>query len=156
TIIGYTLLAVLSPLRSALGWAAVLAFLLHPLHQRLTRRLKNRAGLSAGTLTVLTPFFVLAPLAVLGAAFAGQVASLIAYLRGRTLLSYPQLMERLQGYPVVGSLVGWVRENASISAEQVQSWITESAQSVLKSAAKMGGDVALGIFGTLVGFFMML
>jgi predicted PurR-regulated permease PerM len=40
--------------------------------------------------------------------------------------------------------------------EQVESWMLESVQSLLKAAAAMGGNVALGIFGTLVGFFMML
>jgi predicted PurR-regulated permease PerM len=38
----------------------------------------------------------------------------------------------------------------------VQDWITQSAQTLLKSAAEVGGNVALGVFGTLVGFFMML
>ena len=50
----------------------------------------------------------------------------------------------------------WVRENTDISATQVQGWLTEGLQSILKSAASLGGSVALGVFGTLVGFFMML
>ena len=49
-----------------------------------------------------------------------------------------------------------MRENAPVSAEQVQDWLTHGAQSLLKSAAAMGGSVALGVFGSLVGFFMML
>src|SRR2546429_221839 len=96
------LLAILEPLRGALGWAAVLAFLLHPLHERLARGLKGRAAVSAGILTGLTPFFVLAPLSVLGVVFAGQVANLIGYLSGRTLLPYPELLQRLEGYPYIG------------------------------------------------------
>jgi predicted PurR-regulated permease PerM len=155
-ILGYALYEVLNPLRSMLGWAAVLAFILHPLHERLARRLKGRRALSAGILTVLTPFLVLAPLSLLGVVFAGQVARLIEYLRGAAFLPYPELLERLSGYPLLGGAVAWVRENASVSAAQVQGWMSESLQSLLKSAAAMGGSVALGIFGTLVGFFMML
>jgi predicted PurR-regulated permease PerM len=34
--------------------------------------------------------------------------------------------------------------------------MTDGLQSLLKSAASMGGSVALGAIGTLVGFFMML
>jgi len=155
--LGYALYKVLAPLFGMLGWAAVLAFILHPLHERLTRRLKGRAALSAGILTVLTPFLVLAPLAVLGVVFAGQVAHLLTYVRGYApFVSYTDVLNRLAQYPLVGGLVGWVRENASVSFEQVQGWITESVQTVLKTAATMGGDVALGVFGTLVGFFMML
>ena len=63
-IMGYLLVRVLDPLVGALGWAAVLAFLLLPLHERLTRRFKGRKALSAGLLTGLTPFFVMAPVEI--------------------------------------------------------------------------------------------
>jgi predicted PurR-regulated permease PerM len=155
-VLGYLLFQVVSPLRGMLGWAAVLAFILHPLHERLARRLKGRKALSAGILTVLTPFFVLAPLAVLGVVFAGQVARVVEYLRTHSFLSYPQLVDRLSGYPLIGGAVAWIRENADVTAAQVQGWMTESVQVLLKSAAATGGSVALGVFGTLVGFFMML
>ena len=155
-ILAYLLLAVLAPLKGALGWAVVLAFLLHPLHERLSQRLKGRSMLSAGIITGLTPFLVLAPLSVLGVVFAGQVASLIGYLRGQSFLGYPQLLSRLESYPLLGSLLRWSSANFPVSAAQVQGWVTDSMQTVLKSAATAGGSLALGLFGTLVGFFMML
>lgn len=155
-LLGYLLLQIVSPLRNTLGWAAVLAFILHPLHERLARRLKGRSGLSAGILTMLTPFFVLAPLAVLGVVFAGQVARVVESLRTHNFISYPQLVERLAGYPFIGGAVAWVRDNADVTAGQVQGWVTESLQALLRSAAATGGSVALGVFGTLIGFFMML
>src|SRR5256885_7751242 len=85
-ILGYLLLRVLDPLSGMLGWAAVLAFILHPLHERLTRRFKGRRALSAGILTALTPFLVLAPLSVLAGAVVGPVSRLDAYPRGPILL----------------------------------------------------------------------
>jgi predicted PurR-regulated permease PerM len=155
-ILAFALYEILSPLRSIIGWAAVLAFILYPLHERLARRLKGRRALSAGILTALTPFTVLAPISVLGVAFAGQVSRLIAYLRNVSFPSYTELLDRLSGYRVIGGAVNWVRENAAVSAGEVQGWVTESVQALLKSAAAMGGSIALGVFGTLVGFFMML
>jgi predicted PurR-regulated permease PerM len=154
-ILAYMLLAVLAPLKGALGWAIVLAFLLHPLHERLSRRLKGRSMLSAGIVTSLTPFLVLAPLSVLGVVFAGQVASLIGYLRGQTF-AYPQLLARLESYPLLGELLRWGSANFPVSATQIQGWVTGEMQAVLKSAAAVGGSLALGLFGTVVGFFMML
>jgi predicted PurR-regulated permease PerM len=112
--------------------------------------------LSAGLLTGLTPLCVMAPVAMLGVAFAGQVGILLNYMRGRSLLTYTDVLQRLESYSVIGSAVHWMRENAPVSAEQVQGWLTEGAQGVLKSAATMGGSVALGIFGRLVSFVMML
>ena len=157
-ILGYALYKLLDPLFGMIGWAVVLAFVLHPLHEKLTRRVKGRRSLSAGILTVLTPFFVLVPLSVLGVVFAGQVARLLQYLREHTLLSfsYAEVLDRLSKFPLIGGLVDWVRENASVSASQVQGWVSDSVESVLKSAASMGGGIALGVFGTLVGFFIML
>ncbi|HEY0767261.1 MAG TPA: AI-2E family transporter [Steroidobacteraceae bacterium] len=155
-ILGYLLFRILDPLSGVLGWAAVLAFVLYPLHVRLTQRLKGRGALSAGILTTLTPFVVLAPLSVLAGAFVGQVARLIEYLRGQSFLSLPELVERLSGYPLIGGAVGWVRENVAVSAAQLQGWMTDGAQTLLRSAAAKGGSVALGAIGTLVGFFMML
>jgi len=155
-LLAYALYAILDPLRSILGWAAVLAFILYPLHERLARRLKGRRAFAAAILTALTPFLVLAPLAMLGVVFAGQVARLIAYLRSASFPSYTDLLDRLAHYRLIGGAVEWVRDNAAISADDIQHWMTDSVQALLKSAAAMGGSVALGVFGTLVGFFMML
>ena len=155
-VIAWLLYEILLPLRAELGWAAVLAFILHPLHESLSRRLKGRRALSAGILTGLTPFLVLAPLAVLGAVFAGQVAHVIESLRGRTILSGPEIIERLSAIPLIGGAIDWARENASVSLVQVQGWMDSSLQALLERAAAAGGGVALGVFGTLVGFFMML
>ena len=155
-VLAWLLYRILAPLRTELGWAAVLAFILYPLNESLTRRLRGRRALAAGILTGLTPFLVLAPLAVLGAVFAGQVAHVIASLRGRTVLSGPEILERLSALPVIGSAVGWARDNAAVSVEQVQGWLDSSLQALLERAAAAGGGLALGVFGTLLGFFMML
>jgi len=154
--LAYLLYRILAPLRTEIGWAAVLAFILHPLHERLAARLRGRRTLSAATLTGLTPFLVLAPLAMLGVAFAGQVAHLVGYLRGRTLMSWSDILQRLSALPVIGAPVSWARDNTAVSADQIEGWITDGVQTLLRSAATMGGDLALGVFGTLVGFFMML
>jgi len=157
-VLGYGLYKLLNPLFGMIGWAVVLAFILHPVQDKLAGRLKGRRSLSAGILTVLTPFFVLVPISVLGVTFAGQVARLLQYLRDHTLISfsYPDLLDRLSRLPLIGNLVAWVRDNASVTASQVEGWVTDSVESVLKNAASWGGDIALGVFGTLVGFFIML
>ena len=83
-VISWALFKILEPLWTTLGWAAVLAFLLHPLHERLTKKFKGRESLSAGLLTGLTPFFVMAPIAFLGVIFARQVGNIINAMSGTT------------------------------------------------------------------------
>src|SRR5262249_17515295 len=63
---------------------------------------------------------------------------------------------RLSHYPLIGSSIDWVRANTDISVEQVQTWFSDGLQAVLKSAATVGGNVALGVAGTLISFFMMI
>ena len=154
-VLAWALWSILEPLWTTIGWAAVLAFLLHPLHERLTARFKGRASLSAGLLTGLAPFFIMAPVAFLGVVFARQVANILSDM-SKTTLTYPDLLARLDSIPVIGSGVRWIRDTAPVTADQIKSWVMDSAQTVLKSAASMGGSIALGIMGSLIGFFMML
>jgi predicted PurR-regulated permease PerM len=155
-VLGWLLLQFLEPFFAPLGWAAILAFLLYPLHTRLTKRLNGREGYSAGILTALTPFLIIAPLAGFGAIFAQQVAHLIDFLRDRRISTYPEVLEKLESYPIVGRALAWMRTEVSVTAEQIQEWLVSGAQSLLKSVASAGGSFALGVVGTLVGFFLMM
>ncbi len=76
-IMAYLLIRVLDPLAGALGWAAVLAFLLLPLHERLNRNFQGRSALSAGLMTGLTPFLVMAPVDLLYIELERQVINLL-------------------------------------------------------------------------------
>ena len=156
-VLGYLLLQVLHPFFGMLGWAALLAYMFYPLHERLTHStFRGRRSLSAGFITALSTVIVFVPLSVLAVVFAGQVSRLATYLREQSPPSWGELLERLARYPVLGHAVDWVRENSSVTADQVQGWASEGLQSALKGAAALSGSLALGIFGTLVSFFMML
>lgn len=152
----YLLLQVLDPLWTPLGWAALIAFLLHPLHERLTRRLRGRAGASAGVLTALTPFLLVGPLVIVAAVFAQQAAELVDYLRGEDLRAAPRLVTRLESFPVVQRALEWLHMEVSVSTRQVESWLANGATELLKSAAERSGTLALGLVGTVIGFFLML
>src|SRR3954470_7685740 len=130
-ILGWLLWSILEPLWTTIAWAAVLAFLLHPLHERLTKKFKNRGSLSAGLLTALAPFCIIAPIAFLGVVFARQVANILSAM-SKSTLTYPDLLARLDTTPVIGGAVRWVRDTAPVSAEQIKTWVLDSAQTVLK------------------------
>jgi len=155
-VLGYVLVQFLSPFWAPLGWAAILAFLLHPLHHRLTQRLKGRAGYSAGLLTGLTPFLIIAPIVTFGVIFARQVGLLIEYLRARQFGTYETIVQKIQNLPIVGRVLGWFGADVSSVAVQIESWLVNSVQGLLKGAAALGGTFAIGVVGTLVSFFLML
>jgi predicted PurR-regulated permease PerM len=155
-ILGYALWRMLAPFWGPLAWAAFLAFFLLPVQIRLTRKWHGRRSLCALFITVLTPFVLIAPLSLLGVVFAQQVSVLIAHLRTLELPSFPTMRQNLDAYPVIGPLMHWVSVDLAVTAAQVQEWIVNGAQSVLRSAAALGGQVALGVFGTLIDFALMV
>jgi len=146
----------LAPLWGALAWGIGLAFLLAPVHVRLTRKLKGRANLSAGIITVLVPLLLAGPLLSLGAAFANQVADLVTRLQQQQLRFDAGLLAQLERYPLIGSLAEWLRQNLIATTEQLQSWLVSGTQVLLHSLAATGGNFLLSALGTVVHFFMML
>ena len=146
----------LAPLWGALAWGIGLAFLLAPAHGWLMLKLKGRANLSAGIITVLVPLLLAGPLLSLGAAFANQVADLVTRLQQQQLRFDARLLAQLERYPLIGSLAEWLRQNLTATTEQLQSWLVSGAQMLLQSVAATGGNFLLGALGTVVHFFMML
>lgn len=154
-VLGYLLLRMLRPFAGAAMSATVLAFLLYPVHLRLSRGLRQRARLSAGIITVLTPFVIIAPLSVLALVFIRQVSNLIAGFKQGTF-SIPGFSGGLASYPVIGPVVRLAQEVLSISSAQIQDWATQTAHAALQTAAALSGDLVVGVAGTLVEFVLTL
>lgn len=146
----------LAPFWGALAWGICLAFLLAPVQGWLTRKLKGRAGWSAGIITVLVPVVLAGPLISLGAAFANQVADLVSLLQRQQLHFDASLLAQLEPYPFIGSLAEWLRLNLTATNEQIHGWLGSGAQTLLHSLAARGGNFVLSALGTFIHFFMML
>lgn len=152
----YGLLQVAQPFAGSMAWGAFLAFLLYPLHRWLTRRLKGRSGWSAGILTGLTPFVLMIPLTFLAIVFGKQAQAMADYMQGRNLRLDGSSFPNLEQYPVIGPIARFAREQLSVSGPDIQEYLTNAAQAVVKNVATVGGGVLWGALGTLIGFFFML
>lgn len=146
----------LAPFWGALAWGICLAFLLAPAHRALTRRVKGRADVAAGIITVLVPAVLAGPLVSLGVAFANQVAELVTRLQEEELRFNGQLLAQLEQYPFIGGVVEWLRQNLTATTEQLQDWLIGGAKMLVQALAAGGGNFVLGALGTVVHFFMML
>ena len=146
----------LAPFWGALAWGICLAFLLAPVQGWLTHKLKGRAGLAAGIITLLVPVILAGPLLSLGAAFANQVADLVTRLQQQPLRFDASLLAQLERYPLIGSLAEWLRQHLTATTEQLQGWLVSGAQMLMKSLAATGGNFLLSALGTFIHFFMML
>jgi predicted PurR-regulated permease PerM len=152
----YGLLLVLQPFAGSMAWAVFLAFLLAPTQHWLTRKLGGRGGTSAGILTGLTPFALLIPLTLLGISFANQARALVSYIQNSPFRLDGSTFANLEQYPVIGPVARLAREQLSVSGADIQAWLTNAAQTLLKNVASVSGGVVLSALGTLVGFFFML
>lgn len=58
----YLFFQIIKPFLIPMFWAAILSLVLYPLHERLTKLLRNRAGISSILMTVLTIALVIVPI----------------------------------------------------------------------------------------------
>lgn len=150
--LGWLLYRVFAPFVGPIVWAAFLAFMLDPLHRRLTRRLKGRAAGSAAALAVLTPLGILLPLSMLGGVFARQTADLAARAQAVIERIGAGGITEWQGYPLIARALDWLEANAGLGESQLRDWLLAGSQTLLKWGASLGGNVVVGVLGTAVGF----
>lgn len=154
--LGIALSKILEPFLGPLLWAIFLAFLLYPLHVRLTRRLRNRAHWSAFALTMLTLVVFVGPLTALSAAFVSQAGELIQYVRNLVAGQTNSNVLDLTNVPWIHRSLDWLESMFGVNTEQVRGWATRGASEVLQWLTAVGGKVFLGALGTVAGFVLMM
>jgi predicted PurR-regulated permease PerM len=154
-VLGYALFRIVSPFLGPLLWALFVAFLLHPLHVRLTAALRGRAQLSALLLTLLTFVVIIGPLTGLSAAFAAQVGQLLQTVQSTVADQTRQNVLDLTNVPWIADTVAWLDRTVGVNLAQVRAWLSEGSRELLQSLASLTGKVFLGAVGTVVGFVLM-
>ena len=155
-LLAYLLYQILLPFLAPIAWALFIAFLLHPTHTWLARRLGGRPALSAALLTAATFLLLIGPLAGLGAAFVAQVADLLRYAQEFAAEHKPQDLSELAEVPVIGPAVLWLQETTGVSLAQLQSHAVQGARAVLGALAALGKMAFVGALGTVIGFVLMI
>lgn len=151
-IFGWLSYRILVPVYAALAWAAFTAFLLHPLHIRLTRLLHGYKNISAGLLTFFAVLIILGPLTGLAAAFVGQAEEALKIAQRFIASQTAAQASAGDGSTWLDPLLASLQRNFNITPAQLQEWATEGARNTLGSLAAMGGKVFVGALGTALGF----
>jgi predicted PurR-regulated permease PerM len=155
-ILGSLLYRILLPLFEPMLWAAFIAFMLHPTHRRLQRRLGGRNQVSAFILTAVTLVLVIGPLTAISAAFVSQANQLLQFVQSR--LADPARGDLLDvtSVPWISSLLAWLDRRFDIDISQVRTWISQGSRETLQYLASFGGKVFMGALGTVAGFVLMI
>lgn len=155
-VLAYALFRIVQPFAGPLLWAIFIAFLLHPLHVRLTRRLRGRAHWSAFLLTMLTLIVVIGPLTALSAAFVTQAGDLLQFVQAAVVDQTKRNAFDPASVPWLNAALSWLEGTLDINVAQVRGWVVQGSRALLQWLASMGGKVFLGAVGTVVGFVLMI
>jgi len=155
-VLAVALYRIVIPFLGPLVWAIFLAFLLNPLHQWLTPRLRNRPELSALLLTLLTLVVLLGPLTALSAAFASQVGYLLRFVQDRLADPAQANVLNFANVPWVSNALAHLDSMFGIDIAQVRDWIEQASNQGLHWLASLGGKVFLGALGTAMGFVLTI
>ncbi|MET0986759.1 MAG: AI-2E family transporter [Steroidobacteraceae bacterium] len=154
--LGLAFVRIIEPFVVPLMWAAFLAFLFHPLHVRITKRLHNREQLSSLLLTLFVFVLFIGPLTALSAAFAAQAGDLLQFVQSTVADQTKNNVSGLDAVPGLGAALKWLESTFGINIAQVRGWFSVGAQDMLQTIASLGGKVFLGAIGTVIGFALML
>jgi predicted PurR-regulated permease PerM len=154
-IVLWAVVLILKPMRMPIAWAALLAFLLHPLQRRLTRRFGNENA-AAGVITGLTPVAIILPLTLLGIAFVQQISQIVQSLQSSPNLWDAAAWQDPDQHPRVAQLVAWARERFDFTPEEFQQQVAGGVTTVARKLAAASGQVFLNTAGTVLRFFLML
>jgi predicted PurR-regulated permease PerM len=153
--LGVAFYRIIEPFLGPLTWAIFLAFLVYPLHVRLTRKLRGRAQLSAFALTAFVLILFVGPLTALSAAFAAQVGELLEFAQ-TTVKDQRSAVMNVTDVPWIRGGLDWLERTLDINTAQVRGWVSQGTQQILHWLASMGGRVFIGAVGTVVGFVLTL
>jgi predicted PurR-regulated permease PerM len=143
---------ILRPLALPIAWAAILAFLMHPLQVSLTRRFKGRRTLAASILTGLTPVAIFAPLTLISIAFAQQIVALATALQqDSNLFDLTSWLDPAQ-HPRVAGMAAWVSTRFDLQVADIQTYLRNGVQTWAATLAKSGGQAFLTTAGVLLRF----
>jgi len=99
---------VLSPFITVLVWGMILAIMLYPLHQYMTRRLKSSQGFTALFLVIFSFILIGIPLITMGDSLSSKIYDLQTAYQDKTLtITKPDLS--IKKWPLVGEKLydGW-------------------------------------------------
>ncbi|MEO6186796.1 MAG: AI-2E family transporter [Steroidobacteraceae bacterium] len=147
---------ILRPLALPIAWAAILAFLMHPLQVRLTRRLKGRKTLAASILTGLTPVAIFAPLALVSVAFVQQIVALTGSLQQNADIFNLTHWLNPAEHPRLASMAAWVIGRFDVQVSDMQVYLRDGVQTWAGTLAKSSGMFFLSTAAVLLRFFLML
>lgn len=151
--VAYLLFLTFSPFFTAIAWAAVLSYALHPIHRRLVRATRGGKIFSALLMCSAVTVVIILPLLYLSALIGEELAR--TYKAAMALVSQGGLLENIRReYPVVGAVVERLQEYERLTGTSLRAALADSLQGMghwlFEEATLVAANVLLGLFQTVV------
>ncbi|MSR24780.1 MAG: AI-2E family transporter [Nitrospiraceae bacterium] len=151
--VAYLLFQTFSPFFTAIAWAAVLSYALHPLHRRLVRATRGQKIFSALLMCSVVTVVIILPLFYLSALIGEELAR--TYKAAMVLVSQGSLLENIRReYPFVSAVVERLQEYERLTGTSLREALTDNLQGMgqwlFEEATLLVANVLLGLFQTAV------
>jgi predicted PurR-regulated permease PerM len=155
-LLGLALFKILQPFIGSILWAVLLAFLLFPVNRAARRALGGRRGAAAILLTLGVVFTIIGPAGFLAVAFATQASALFGRLQAVAGRYQIGRLSDLLRIPIIDRVVQWAESVAPVTADQIQGWFLNAAQTLLQLLVATSGSFVVGALSTLVSLLVTL
>ena len=101
----YLFYEIIKPFILSLFWAGILALILYPVHERLSKVIKNKVGISSVIMTTLATFVVILPLVLILTTLAVEMFDVYGEIKDEIeITKLRSVIERLKHLIPVGVL----------------------------------------------------
>jgi predicted PurR-regulated permease PerM len=153
-LLGLALMRMAQPFLGPVLWAALLAFMLFPLHARLRKALGGRDTVAAVLMTVGVMLVVVVPVAVVGGVFGKQASDLVSRLSSSAGLAQIGQPSDVLKWPAVDQVIQWVGTWVPVTKEQAQESMISAGRQLLQSIAAGAGSFFASVLGAVLGAFL--
>jgi predicted PurR-regulated permease PerM len=155
-VLGGAVLLILRPFVGPILWAALLAFMLLPVNEKLRSLFRGRKTAAALVLTIASVLVLVVPAMVLGTVFGRQAAELVGRLQTSAAEHQIQRPTDVLQLPAVEEAVRWVESVLPVKTEQIAGAVVSASQQVIQSVLAVGGSLFASVVGTFVAIILAL
>ncbi len=152
----YLLYRVLQPFLMQLLWAGLLAAILHPLHRRLTARLKDRPTASSALISFGGSLLIIIPVSLLATIFTRQAGQLLGRIQTAANQRHIEGLSDVLALPAVKGVLEKLQELSGVQPEQFIEWATTGAEKGIQFLLQASGNVFFGALGAIGNFLFVV
>lgn len=152
----YLCYRILEPFVLSLFWAGILALILYPLHERLTKFLKNRPAISSVIMTTLSTFVIIIPLVAVIATLSVEMFDIYQGFKDKfEFVQLRSIVDRFKELIPV-TIIGEIEKRFDVGEIRLEQVVLRGIGGVSKYLFDQVQEGAKNLTGLIVSFLIMI